>query len=115
MRNGEITQTHAHPRQASHGCRHACTHAHTHTYKMHACIQSPYTNTHIAGGQASPLSTESIIGIAIAGTVALIILMAILAVGIIIYCKIRRKKIYKKYVLPYRSYIYGEQTVIIKL
>ncbi len=67
-----------------------------------------YTYVPTAGGVSPQLGQTSIIGIAVGGVVFLIILFVIIAVSVFICYTIRKKKIYEKYVLPYRSYIYGK-------
>ena len=60
---------------------------------------------------ASPSLSSGAIGGIIAGAVlgALLIIAAAVLI-VIVALAVRRRKIYRKYVLPYRTFIYGEDS-----
>lgn len=53
-------------------------------------------------------NTNMVIAIAVGVGGGMLILIVVCSVVVIALLLIRRKKIYRKYVLPYRTYIYGK-------
>ena len=43
---------------------------------------------------------------------AVLIIVAVVVIIVILAIGARKKRIYRKYVLPYRSYVYGENKVL---
>ena len=65
------------------------------------------------GGSAT-LSSGAIGGIAAGAVVGALLIIAAAAIIVIIALAVRRRKIYRKYVLPYRTFIYGEDRVTVQ-
>ena len=66
------------------------------------------TGTPISDPVAAPLSTGAVAGIAVGGVVGVLLIVAVVVIIVIVAISARKKRIYRKYVLPYRSYVYGE-------
>ena len=60
------------------------------------------------GPVAATLSTGAVAGIAVGGVVGVLLIAAVVVIIVIVAIGARKKRIYRKYVLPYRSYVYGE-------
>lgn len=64
--------------------------------------------TETPGSVAATLSTGAVAGIAVGGVVGVLLIAAVVVIIVIVAIGARKKRIYRKYVLPYRSYVYGE-------
>ena len=59
-------------------------------------------------GLSTRQDDDVIIGASIAAGIALFIIISVVGVLCLACIVIRKKKVYKKYVLPYRTYMYGK-------
>ena len=66
------------------------------------------TGTPIIGPVTPQLSTGAVAGIAVGGAAGVLLIAAVVVIIVIVAVGARKKRIYRKYVLPYRSYVYGE-------
>ena len=66
------------------------------------------TATPSTAGQSSPSDDNLVIGVSVAAGIAFFIIIMVVGVLCIACVIIRKKKVYKKYVLPYRTYMYGK-------
>lgn len=76
-------------------------------------MSSDSTVTPSTQGQRSPTNDNVIIGASVAAGIALFIIMMVVGVLCIACIIIRKKKVYKKYVLPYRTYMYGKSAALV--
>jgi len=64
----------------------------------------------VPGPGSPPLSSGAIGGIIAGAVLGALLIIAAAVLIVIVALAVRRRKIYRKYVLPYRTFIYGEDS-----